>query len=131
MMHPDKDKILSHSLNILEGNEAHEVEDHLSKCDECRTSYNTMINENKIIAGIEPDVDYPAISFPRKQSKFADVFFKVAALLMIGFLLGYSTSRLSLQPCVNIIPHQEKSRIPQLSDSDYLHCEALDTYVSR
>ena len=123
MHHPDKDQILKFVLNTLENEESESVDKHLSECNECRQMHSEMKIETDIIAGFDPTFRIEAPPFINSNKRNLSLLFRIAAVLLIGFFLGYSASFISQTPFRNVIPHYLSYKAHQSVEINFFVCE--------
>lgn len=128
MKHYDEDYLLKGSLDLLDEAETREFEIHLERCDECRGELDRIRCDNKVIASVQPIFVKPEYVYPLAMKFSFKSLSKIAALLLMGFIVGYSSSILS-RPCPVTVHPQQLITKPahrydlrlESCDSDALH----------
>jgi len=127
MNHFDEDKLLKYALGLLVDNESFAIVEHLKKCKICSNKYDSIKEKMSLIGSYNPQLNDNYIPMPNVKKNFS-VWLKSAAILLIGFLIGYSTSNITKQDQVIIV---EQNFIPQnhLANSDeFITCTNIDIY---
>jgi hypothetical protein len=131
MTHPDEDTLLKSVLGILEESEERQVQQHLAECPECQTRLEKLRKDTEIIGSLELETMAPEIPFPKPvRINFMPVI-KVAALLLIGFIVGFGSSNLSHREAVNVIPQRLQVNPPMEKAIQYSACEPIDLNAFR
>lgn len=130
MNHPHDDDLLKFALELLDEQEAREIEDHTKNCRECRAKLARVREETNLLGSVQCAAAAP--EFPRKKanSRVLYVALRAAALLLIGFLAGYGTSNLTCPPPVNVIAASEKLSPPADSLTRYAFGDATEIRVT-
>jgi hypothetical protein len=126
MNHIDDDILMKIALGLLEQGEAASLHEHLHECDDCRTRLACIRRDMELIGSLEPKIDSPIIPLPRARCLRIAVLFKAAALLLVGFVVGYGASRLSDDHIVSIVPHRMYVSPPRHAYTDFSQCESVD-----
>jgi hypothetical protein len=131
MTHPDGDTLLQFVLETLDESDNSAVREHLSACEECRERQRKLEGEITRLASV--DLPVTMVAPPRLPWKvrLGSSVSKIAAVLAVGFLLGYATALLS-NP-VHPIPVQQRlipaqGRVPS---SGYVPCQQVDLRTPR
>lgn len=130
-MHPDEDVLLKFVLQTLDDDEQRIIESHLRECAECRSAVDRIRRETDLIASFDPETELPAFSCPKPRSRTTVVLLRAAALLLIGFLAGYTTSFLSGREYQNIIPYRVQSTRDSRPLDQFTTCESIDINIGR
>jgi len=96
MKHFDEDTILKFVMELLSGEELINVTDHLKGCEICNNKLLSAKKQIELISSYKPEVENDNFPIYKKKNDYS-VWLKRAAILLIGFLLGYLTSVI-LQP---------------------------------
>lgn len=105
MNHLDEDNLLRRVLELLEEDELTEQDRHLTGCSHCQARLDRMKQETELIGSIEPGFDKPVIPLPKSRKIPFSRLVKIAALLIIGFVAGYSVSSYRRSTIITVIPH--------------------------
>lgn len=129
MTHPDGDALLEFVLQTLDETENEVVRQHLSLCEQCKGEQRRLESDVKRLSTIDLPVEM--VSPPRlpRTSRWLMPALKAAAVLAVGFLLGYATAQLS-NP-VHPIPVQQRlipSRVA-IPSSGYVPAKVVDVRV--
>ena len=94
--HYTEDELLQFVLQTLEPDQHIEIDRHLTECQQCNTRLSKIRRDIESLQKLSPDIQNPVISYPsRLRLVFpAKSLLKAAALLLIGFGLGFSTNSL-------------------------------------
>jgi predicted anti-sigma-YlaC factor YlaD len=131
MTHPNADTLLEFVLQTLEESDNSIVREHLSTCEQCRELQQMLEGEVKRLESIDMHFDVPSPPRLPRRSRLLMTVSRLAAVLAVGFLLGYVTAQL-FDP-VRPIPVQQRL-IPtqvEVSSSGYIPCQAVDLKTIR
>ncbi len=126
MTHPDGDVLLKYVLQTLDESDRQAVDQHLSLCRECRSLRERTQGEVERLGRIEFHIDVPAPPELPRGHWTAMAVWRWAAVLGVGFILGYVTANLSESP--PSIPVQQRL-IPTRNagdSSEFISCQAVD-----
>lgn len=126
MDHLNDDILLKSALGLLDEAEEKRIEDHVKTCDQCRNQRNSMNHQIEIIGSFEPKLDVQAYPLPRARSIPFLPLLKAAAILIIGFMLGYLTSELSQPRAVSVMEQQLITKAPVTTMATYKTAEQVD-----
>lgn len=127
MKHIEEDTILKYLLEVLDDEELKRVRDHLTECEICNAKLNELKNQNELIASYNPEVNNSYIPFLKKKDNYS-IWFKRVAVLLVGFILGYSTSVLLRPDKVIIVEQYLIVKSPQVVSADFIQCPNIDIY---
>jgi anti-sigma factor RsiW len=87
-MHPSEDQLLEMALGTLNGEQCHEVENHLTGCPLCQAQHAEIVRDLESLAGVRVDVarEYPPL--PVRERIVLPQWAKLAAMLALGFVGG-------------------------------------------
>jgi anti-sigma factor RsiW len=131
MKHPDEDTMLKSVLGILEEPEERQLQEHVKECPECQARLEKLLNDTKIIGSLELDIISPTIPLPKPMRINWMPLLRAAALLLIGFMVGFGSSNLSHREAVNVIPQRLQVASPAGGAVQYSSCEPVDLNVFR
>jgi hypothetical protein len=126
MTHPDADTLLRFVLQTLDDSDSSSVAEHMSACEECKELQQKLLGEVERLERIDFDINVPVPPRLPRRSRLIPEVSRWAAVLAIGFLLGYLTAQL-LDP-VHPVPVQQRL-IPtqaKVPSSGYISCQAVD-----
>ena len=127
MKHFDDDTILKFVLELLDDEESVNITEHLTKCEICTAKLRNLEKQNKLIASYNPTMQEREIQ--KRENKInCSVWLKRAAVLLLGFLLGYSTSIIFQQNQVVISGQQFITKSPTVGISNFTQCPNVDIY---
>ena len=126
MKHPDHDTLLKSVLRLLDEQEEEALQDHISQCENCQERIGKIKKDIEIIGSLEPDTGIIDIPLPGPHRNAYIPILKAAALILIGFAIGYGTSILSHGGSVNVIPQQLQTTAPTGTGIQYSSCEPID-----
>ena len=127
MTHPVDDKLLQLVLETLEEPDRTEVSQHMLHCVQCRNREQRLRQQSERIGNIEMKIEIPKLpSLPGTPRRFIPAW-RWAAVLCIGFLLGFLTARLSdnSSPPIPVPQRLIPTHAPS-SSSGYVTCRAFD-----
>ena len=127
MKHIEEDTILKFLLELLDDEEYKIVNDHITECEICNTILNELKKQNELIASYNPEVQNSYIPVFKKKKHYS-IWLKRAAVLLIGFLLGYSTSLLLQPEKVMVVEQYLITKSPQVVSSGFIECPSIDIY---
>jgi len=129
MKHYDEDTLLKASLKILDSDEYKEVVKHLESCEECHAKYSAIVDGNEVIASYEPGLK-PSI-MPRlpERRAFKLRILNAAAVLLIGFGLGYVTGFANKPSMINVTKQTLVTNAASADAPDFVHSEILDLNI--
>lgn len=113
MTHISEDQLLKYALELLDDKaDITEIETHLKECDECLLKYKKINTEIDIIGGLEIDKDIPmpVRASNRKSKSFS--LFRIAAILVIGFALGYTSAKFFQKESSTVTASRLEASIP-------------------
>ena len=130
MTHPDADTLLKFALKTLDESDSSSVSAHLSVCEKCRVLQQKILGELARLEEVEIHTDVPAPPGLPRRLRLPLAVSRWAAVLAIGFLLGYMTAQLSdpVRPVVvqqRLIPTRA-----EVSSSGFVSCQAIDVTTS-
>ncbi|HEX7571897.1 MAG TPA: hypothetical protein VF514_02310 [Bacteroidota bacterium] len=126
MTHPDADTLLKFVIQTLDESESSSVAEHLSVCEKCRDLRQKLLGEFARMGEVEFRIDTPEPPGLPRRLRMTLAVSRWAAVLAIGFLLGYLTAQLS-DPVRPVVVQQRL--IPtrgEVSSSGYISCQAVD-----
>lgn len=129
MKHLEDDELQKSVLQLLDEHEERQLQEHLLQCDDCRTRFDLLRQQTEIIGSLEPEIEQPDYPLPRAKRAAYIGLLKVAALLLIGFLVGFGVSELSRPVHVNVVQQQLDIPTPSISVTRYASCEPVDIEV--
>lgn len=126
MNHLDGDTILKYALETLEPPEAHEVTTHLAVCPACRERRDALTDELRHISNLDwPVAGAVPARLPGRRS-LPRFILKAAAILAVGFALGYTAARWSDRSEPPVVGQQYQPASVPVSLSQPPHCEDVD-----
>ena len=126
MNHIDEDVLMKMALQLLEESEEATLREHLSSCEDCKARLARIQQDMELIGSLEPRIEKPLIPLPKSRGFRIPAWFKVAALLVIGFVSGYGVSQLSDGQVVCIFPYHVRSSPPKRTYPSFTPCESVD-----
>lgn len=126
MKHIDEDTLLKKSLGILEDGEESALDEHLSVCADCTERLEQIRRDMELIGSLDPKIQRAHIPLPRKQTPRIHAWFKVAALLILGFAGGYGVSQLSDGRVVSIVSYRVHPLPSYQEIPGFTQCESVD-----
>jgi len=126
MKHYDEDILLKLGLELLTKEEEKNIREHLSECEQCRETFSIIKGDINLIESFEPDVEPEIIPLPEKENNKTRQLFKVAAILVVGFFVGFLTSDLSNPEKVIVVKQSIIKRTVMDSTGSFKTCEQVD-----
>ena len=126
MNHIDDDNLLKQALQLTDEEEEKRLNDHILQCEKCHTRFDQIKHQIDIIGSVEPEIDIPVYPLPRAKRMSFSTWMRAAALLLLGFMMGYSVSQLSEPTDVNVIPQRLKIVSQSVSIAEFTSCEPVD-----
>jgi len=125
MKHISEDKLLEFALETCEVSERPAIEEHLNKCAECREMLDRIRGDIELIGGIKPKTGFVSQPIPVRRSILPGIL-RMAAVITIGFVLGYGSSSLTKSDPVCVSPSYERLSPPADSVAGYAIPDATD-----
>ena len=129
MKHPAEDTLLKSVLGILEEPEERQIQEHVAQCPECQTRLEKLRNDTNIIGSLELKTDRLEIPLPKTMRINWMPLLRAAALLLIGFMVGFGSSNLSHREVVTVIPQRLQVVAPAGIGIQYSSCEPIDLNI--
>ncbi len=129
MKHPDEDILLKNHLDLLDEGERSVLMTHLDSCALCRERSRTIRREIDVIGSIDPELVVPEIELPAAKREPWSVGIRVAAILLIGFFVGYGYSRFFTPPEYQVVPSYHNPSAPSLTIEEFSICESVNLEV--
>jgi len=127
MMHPDEDTLLKYALEVLEGSEVEDVKRHLEVCDACRDQFHTIHEQLGRMKTVSFPVETPDLPLPSTaRRRTMSTVLRAAAVLLVGFILGYGTALLSEPQSSIVVSQQFRPKTPQVSVTRHTPAEQVD-----
>jgi hypothetical protein len=131
MTHIDSDTLLKFVLQTLEEPESEVVRQHLSLCERCRATAQNVEEEVRVLANVEIPVGQSAPPpLPHSSNRFASIL-KVAAVLAVGFLLGYAAAQLTFPTTIITVQQRLIPKQIALPSTGYVPAKGVDLKTSR
>jgi len=127
MDHINEDQILKFVLELLEDEENTIVNEHISNCLECREEYKKILSDIDELKSLRPEIPVPAFNLPAKKNRKFMKIVRVAAVLLIGFSLGYVTSANTKSCEVNVVGQYTIAKAPDHDFGRAVFCDGIDT----
>jgi hypothetical protein len=129
MRHPNENLLLAAALEMLPPEAEDKLRAHLADCSDCAERYQSVSREVALIGGIEPTVATMLYPLPRPRRPSAVSWLRVAALLAVGFLAGFVSSRLLQPEPVRVVPHHLTAPVAAVSLDAAITCASVATAV--
>ena len=126
MIHLDEDLLLKYALELLDDKEESTIREHLTKCDQCKKSHESIKSHIELIGSIEPDVKPEIIPLPKKKLKIQVQWIRAAAILIIGFFIGYLTANFAHPVKVNVVKQNLITKTIMYPIESFRMCEQVD-----
>jgi hypothetical protein len=106
MIHLDDDTILKYIIDTLDETERSAALDHISTCDYCRQEADRVRGDMERMSAFQLRVGRVKPPPLRRSFNPLGVIAKVAAILAVGFLLGYVVAEMSTSPVSIPVPER-------------------------
>lgn len=127
MTHPEADHLLGFVLDTLDTAEARRVTDHLSACPECRRAVERLRREvDTIASAVRSDPEGLVLPLPAPERPIGSALVRAAAVLVLGFLLGYASAVVSRQETPPVVTQQFRPLPMPVTGNAYVPCEGVD-----
>jgi len=126
MIHINEDLLMKYELKLLDDKEENIIREHITTCDQCRKRFESIKSDIELIGSIEPDVIPELIPFPKKKLKISRQWIKAAAILIIGFFIGYLTANFAHPVKVNVVKQNLITKSIFYSGESFSMCEKVD-----
>jgi anti-sigma factor RsiW len=123
--HINENTLIEVALGLLDAQADSRVRDHLEGCPMCRGLFESIKRTLHEIKELAPKVtaDIPEVPSVRPDS-FR--WLRVAAMLVIGFGLGFLASESLQSPSIDVVRQQIISTPPELPAAGFVPCEGVD-----
>jgi hypothetical protein len=126
MKHPETDTLLQAILETLQEPELTSVQHHVSGCPECAAHWKELEGQVQTITGVA----YPSgeIVPPRLPARhvLGKSILKAAAVLVMGFLMGYATAHLAEEEPRTIVGQRLQPATIPVTTTRNTPSEAID-----
>lgn len=126
MKHPDENTLLKYVLELLESEEETLVKIHIEKCENCKEKYKQIKDGTNLLKGFDPEIETGNMSLPVKKEFIFSFWLKAAAILLIGFILGYYTAIQINSKEVNVVEQNLISKPFSNPANEFTPCEQVD-----
>ena len=131
MTHPVADTLLKFALQMLDEPAEMDVREHLLSCEACRDLHQECLGEIKRLDSIGFHINVPEPPKLPRRGRSTVAVLRWAAVLPIGFLLGYLTAQF-LGPSRPIpVPQRFVPTQGAVSAVGYIPCQAVDVNARR
>ena len=127
MIHPDDDLLLKYVLEILNPEEEEVIRNHLASCEICTQKVTKIRSDVVKLREFNPDVEPEFIPLPAKDRSN---WFKVAAILIIGFIAGYFTSNYLHPENVQVVEQLLISTSPKVTVTSFNPVAVVDAFTN-
>ncbi len=129
MIHYNEDLLMKYALDLLDDNEESTIREHLTMCDQCRKQHESIKSHVELIGSIEPDIKPEIIPLPKKKLKIMEQWIRVAAILIIGFFIGYLTANFAHPVKVHVVKQNLITKTILYPSESFRTCEKVDLDV--
>jgi hypothetical protein len=129
MNHLNKESLYKFVLEILDEKDSKLIAEHINSCELCSEKTTRIKEEIKFIGSYDTEAEVKVPELPHRKY-FNSRWFQRAAILILGFLIGYSASTLTERKNVRIV---EQNLIPKgivLESAQFVECPNIDIYAS-
>ena len=123
--HVSEDTMLKLALGLLAVRSDRRVRNHLKACPECRGLMEDVDRTLEQLKDVTPEVsaDIPVLPSLR-HGRYK--WLRVAAVLAVGFGLGFVASESLRPPSINVVGQQLDPRPPELPTFGFVTCDEVD-----
>jgi anti-sigma factor RsiW len=127
--HASQDTLLKFALDTLEPPAKTRVQAHLDGCSRCQKELADVQETMRTIecVNVEMPVEIPPLPTARPRSTF---WMRAAAILFVGFLLGFVAAESRRSPTVAVVQQQILPRSPEIQTAEFISCEEVDLSVN-
>jgi anti-sigma factor RsiW len=126
MKHPDTDALLQAILETLQEPERTSVQQHVSGCPECAAQMKELESQVQTITRVAfPSVEIVPPRLPVRHAAGKSIL-KAAAVLVLGFLMGYATAHLAEREPRSIVGQRLQPTTIPVSTTRNTPSEAID-----
>ncbi len=123
--HVSQETVLKLTLGLLQPPAEQRVRDHLRGCTKCHEHMEEAEETIRVIGGITPGITARPPVLPSLRPVRAG-WFRVAAMLAVGFALGVLASESLRSPALTVV-RQQIVPAPPVSPADgFVACDAID-----
>jgi predicted anti-sigma-YlaC factor YlaD len=128
MTHESEDTLLELALGLMNAASENRVRTHLQECPACRVLFNDVERTLSHIKNVTPDVSAGIPPLPSlMHNRYS--WLRVAAMLAVGFGLGFVTSESLRSPPITIVRQQIVPKPPELPEVGFVACDEVDLTV--
>ena len=123
--HVSEEALLKLALGLLAVRSESRVRNHLKACPECRGLMEDVDRTLEQLKDVTPEVsaDIPVLPSLR-HGRYK--WLRVAAVLAVGFGLGFVASESLRPPSINVVGQQLDPRPPELPTFGFVTCDEVD-----
>ncbi len=126
MRHYDEDALLKQALGLMDSEEKQRLDAHLTECEECQSKYRALQGQMEALGSVHLEMKWEAPPLPKAKFISLNPLLRAAAILTLGFTIGYFASELSRPTTVNVVPQHFAYRAAPLPEGTTVSCEAVD-----
>jgi hypothetical protein len=123
--HKNEDTLLELALGLLDVDSEKRVRTHLQKCPACLEEYSEIERSFRLIKEVTPKVSASISTLPSLRY-IPYSWLRVAAILAVGFGLGFITSESFRSPIVTTVRQQIDPKPPRLPEVRFVVCDGID-----
>ena len=127
MKHFDENTLLKYQLDLMEEEELADVKNHLAFCETCKSKIDEIRAEIELISSYDPEIEDVYTPVNKKKNSYM-VWIKRAAVLLIGFVTGYSTSVFFQPDQVVVVGQYLNTSKTNITFEEYTVCPSVDIY---
>lgn len=125
--HLNDDQMLGYVLHTLDTDEQQAVTNHLASCEKCQAAMEAVRRETETLADVHTDIPIPEIPAPPVRIAVWREWLKIAAVLLVGFALGYAVKIQRPPEVVSVVPYAVNVSAP--ADTGLVASEAVDLRI--
>jgi hypothetical protein len=122
--HVNEDTLIKLSLGLLDLQDDRKVRSHLESCPMCRLLQEDVDRTMRDIKNVAPQVTAKIPLLPFRRDRFT--WIRIAAMLVIGFGLGFAASESLRSPSITIVRQHLVPTPPVRPTNGFVACDDVD-----
>jgi hypothetical protein len=123
--HVGEDTLLKLALGLLSASSEKRVRNHLKGCPECQGLMEDVDRTLGQIKDVTPGVTAGVPALP-SLGNGRYKWLRIAAMLAVGFGLGFFTAESLRSPSIDVIPQQIVPMPPKVPVAEFVPCDGID-----
>jgi hypothetical protein len=123
--HENEDTLLELALGLLDADSEKRVRAHMQTCAACLDMFNKIIDSFRLIKDVEPTISTRISTLPSlRRNRYS--WLRVAAMLAVGFGLGFVASESLRSPSITTVRQQIIPKPPEMPEVRFVVCDDID-----